>query len=270
MVGEKEEKREPIMTEQHPFKWRHFEAEIILVCVRWYLRYALSYRDLEEMMLERGLHVDHTTIYRWVQQYAPELEKRCRPHLKATNDSWRVDETYIKIKKVWTYLYRAVDSTGNTLEFLLSPTRDAEAAKRFFCKALHVTADLAPQVRPIGEQPTASAHPTITTPTPRVINVDKNAAYPKAIAELKSAGVLPEQVELRQVKYLNNLIEQDHRFIKRLTKPGMGFFSFETAWQTLQGFEIMNIIRKGQVQGVEKGDVRGKVALVAKLFGVAV
>jgi len=96
------------------FKWRHFEAEIILLCVRWYLRYALSYRDLEEMMLERGLSVDHTTIYRWVQHYAPELEKRCRPHLKTTNDSWRVDETYRKVKGVWTYLYRAVDSPSGT------------------------------------------------------------------------------------------------------------------------------------------------------------
>lgn len=119
------------MAEPHPFKWRHSQAEIILLCVRWYLRYALSYRDLEEIMLERGLPVDHTTIYRWVQCYAPELEKRCRPHLKAYNDPWKVDETYIKIKKTWTYLYRAVDSTGNTLEFLLSPTRDAEAATRF-------------------------------------------------------------------------------------------------------------------------------------------
>jgi transposase, IS6 family len=119
-----------------PFKWRHFEAEIILLCVCWYLRYPPSYRDLEEMMFERGLHVGHTTIYRWLQHYAPEMEKRCRSHLKATNDSWRVDETYIKVKKVWTYPYRAVDSQGNTLEFLLTPTRDAQAAKRFFSKAL--------------------------------------------------------------------------------------------------------------------------------------
>jgi transposase-like protein len=114
-----------------PFKWRHFEAEIILLCVRWYLRYSLSYRDLEEMMRERGLSVDHSTIYRWVQCYAPEIDKRSRPHLKACNDSWKVDETSIKIRKTWMYLYRAVDSDGNTLEFLLSPTRDAEAAKRF-------------------------------------------------------------------------------------------------------------------------------------------
>ena len=104
-----------------PFKWRHFEAEIILLCVRWYLRFPLRYRDLEEMMLERGLHVDHPTIYRWVQHYAPELEKRCRPYLKATNDSWCVDETYIKVKKVWTYLYRAVDSQGNTWNFCSPP-----------------------------------------------------------------------------------------------------------------------------------------------------
>ena len=109
------------MTELHPFKWRHFQADIILLCVRWYLRYALSYRDLEEMMRERGLHVDHTTIFRWVQRYAPELEKRCRPHLKACNDSWRVDETYIKIKKVWFSLYRAVDSDGQTPSVPLEP-----------------------------------------------------------------------------------------------------------------------------------------------------
>jgi len=282
------------MSNPSPFKWRHFEAEIILLCVRWYLRYSLSYRDLEEMMRERGLHVDHTTIYRWMQRYAPELEKRSRPHLKACNDSWRVDETYIKIKKVWTYLYRAVDSEGNTLEFLLSPTRDAEAAKRFFVKALHSTACSAPRARPVQEpveEPTAPADPITTTlaprvitvetnaaspadlnPTksaPRVINVDKNAAYPKAMAELKAAGILPEAVELRQVKYLNNLIEQDHRFIKRRVKPGLGFFSFETAWRTLQGYEVMHMVRKGQMRGVEKGDILGQVAFIASLFGVA-
>jgi transposase, IS6 family len=255
------------MNDATPFKWRHFEAEIILLCVRWYLRYSLSYRDLEEMMAERGLHVDHTTIYRWVQRYAPELDKRCRPHLKACNDSWKVDETYIKIKKTWMYLYRAVDSEGNTLEFLLSPTRDAEAAKRFFLKALHSTAGSAPRVRPVQEQveePTALADPNPTKSAPRVINVDKNAAYPKAMAELKAAGILPESVELRQVKYLNNLIEQDHRFIKRVVKPGMGFFSLETAGRTLQGYEGMHMIRKGQMQGVAKGDIGGQVTFIAR------
>ncbi|GHP00099.1 IS6 family transposase [Reticulibacter mediterranei] len=199
-------------------------------------------------MLERGLRVDHTTIYRWVQHYAPELERRCRPHLKSTTDSWRVDETYIKVKKQWMYLYRAIDSRGNTLDFFFSPTRDAQAIKRFLLKTL------------------AASH----TSEPRVINVDKNAAYPKAFNALKAAGVLPQHSELRQVKYLNNLVEQDHRFIKRLTKPGMGFFSFETAWRTLQGFEVMNMMRKGQLQGVGKGDVGGQITLVATLFGVAV
>ena len=145
-----------------------------------------------------------------VQHYAPELDKRCKPHLKATTDSWKVDETYIKVKKEWKYLYRAVDSRGNTLDFMLSPTRDGEAAKRFFLKTLAAT----------------------QSSEPRVINVDKNAAYPKAFRELKAAGLMPENGELRQVKYLNNVIEQDHRFIKRLVKPGMGFFSFQTAWRT--------------------------------------
>ena len=260
------------MNNQNPFKWRHYEADIILLCIRWYLRYSLSYRDLEEMMRERGLHVDHTTIYRWVQHYAPELDKRCRPHLKACNDSWKVDETYIKVKKVWMYLYRAIDSQGNTLEFLLSATRDAEAAKRFFVKALHSSACSAPGARPVEEQvaqPTAAADPNTTKSAPRVINVDKNAAYPKAIADLKATGVLPESVELRQVKYLNNLIEQDHRFIKRLVKPGMGFFSVETAERTLQGYEVMNMIRKGQVHGVGKGDIKDQVTFIARLFGVA-
>jgi IS6 family transposase len=141
----------------------------------------------------------------------------------------------------------------------------------FLPLALHSTANGAPQAHPVEEQmaqPATAANPA--TSAPRVINVDKNAAYPKAIADLKATGALPDHVELRQVKYLNNLIEQDHRFIKRLTKPGMGFFSFETAWRTLQGFEMMNMMRKGQLQGVNKGDVRGQVALVAKLFGVAV
>jgi transposase-like protein len=196
------------------------------------------------MKRERGLPVDHTTIYRWVQRYAPELEKRGPPHLNTTNDSWRVDETYVKVKKVWMYLYRAVDSQGTTLEFRLSPTRDAKA---FFAKTL------------------AAPHTT----TPCVITVDKNAAYPKAISELKAEGAIPEGCELRQVKYLNNIVEQDHRFIKRRVKPGLGFFSFETAWYTLQGDEVMHMIRKGQMRGVEKGDILGQIAFIASLFGVA-
>ncbi len=171
------------------------------------------------------------------------------------------------------YLYRAVDSEGNTLEFLLSATRDAEAAKRFFVKALHSTACSVPQAHLSEEQvaqSTTAADPDTIMSTPCVINVEKNAAYPKAIAALKAAGMLPEQVELRQVKYLHNLVEQDHRFIKRLVKPGMGFFSVETAGRTVQGYGVMNMLRKGQLRGVGKGDITGQIAFIASLFGVAV
>jgi transposase-like protein len=215
--------------------------------VRWYLRYALSYRDLEEMMRERGLSLDHTTIYRGVQRYAPELEKRCRPHLRPTTDSYRVDETYIKIKGRWCYLYRAVDSTGQTIDFLLSAKRDVGAAKRFFRRMLKNTP---------GQ-------------SPRVINVDKNPAYPPAVEELKAEGVPPNQCQLRQCKYLNNVVEQDHRFLNRRVNPGLGFFSFRTARRTIIGYEAMNIIRKGQITGVSKGDIQGQVRFVESLFGVA-
>src|SRR3954454_9439901 len=148
------------------FRKRHFEAEIIVLCVRWYLRFGLSYRNLEELMAERNLNVDHVTIWRWVQRYAPELNRRCRPELRMTNRSWRVDETYLRVAGEWTYLYRAVDSTGDTIDFLLSPTRDAGAAKRFFQKALR----------------------SANHPRPRVINLDGNPAYPKAINELKNSA----------------------------------------------------------------------------------
>lgn len=203
------------------FKWRHFLPDVILLNVRWYCRYALSYQDLEEMMVERGIEVDHSTINRWVLKYAPELDKRIRPHLRSTNDSWRVDETYIKVKGQWKYLYRAVDSQGNTLDFLLSAKRDAVAAERFWRKTLN------------------ASH----TQSPRVINVDKNVAYPPAVDHLKADEQLPGTTELRLVLYLNNQVEQDHRFIKRLTNPGMGFASFNSARRTLRGMEAMNMIR---------------------------
>ncbi len=228
------------------FKWRHFLPEIILLNVRWYCRYALSYRDLEEMMQERGVEVDHSTINRWVLKYAPELDKRIRPHLKPTNDSWRVDETYIKIKGEWKYLYRAVDSEGNTLDFLLSAKRDGKAAARFFHRVLK------------------AQH----TQTPRVITVDKNAAYPVAIKRLKGDKTIAATTELRQSKYLNNVIEQDHRNIKRITKPMMGFKSFNTARRTLSGIEAMNMMRKGQVKGGDQGDSVSGIKFIEALFGI--
>jgi transposase, IS6 family len=198
-------------------------------------------------MGERNLTVDHTTIYRWVQRYAPELEKRRRPYLQPTNDSYRVDETYIKIKGQWYYLYRALDSTGQAIDFMLSAKRDAKAAKRFFRKML--------------KSPSHSS--------PRVINVERNKAYPPAVEELKEEGVLSIATQLRRCKYLNNIVEQDHRFIKRRVNPGLGFFSFKTARRTISGFEAMNIIRKGQIEGVGKGDIRGQVRFVSNLFRLA-
>lgn len=198
-------------------------------------------------MQKRGVEVDHSTLNRWVLKYAPELDKRIGPYLKQTNDSWRVDETYIEVKGEWKYLYRAVDSDGNTLDFLLAAKRDAQAAQRFFRKALK------------------AAH----NQEPRVITVDKNVAYPKAIDELKEKKELSKTVKLQQKKYLNNIVEQDHRGIKRLVKPGMGFGSFNTARQTIKGYEIMNMMRKGQIQGVVKGAVTERVKFIAEIFGVA-
>jgi transposase-like protein len=235
------------MRDPSPFKWRHFEAEIILCAVRWYLRYALSYRDVEELMRERGLAVDHTTVFRWVQRYAPELDKRCRPLLKVTNDSYRVDETYIKIKKQWHYLYRAVDSTGATLDFMLSATRDADAAEQFFRKVLD------------------AGH----TRVPRVITVDQNAAYPAAFEVLQQERTLPETCLLRQCKYLNNVVEQDHRFVKRRVNPGLGFGAFTTAQRTIQGYEAMHRLRKGQLHGVAKRDILAQNRVINQLFGLA-
>ena len=233
----------------HPalFKWKHFQPEIILLNVRWYGRYALSYRDLEEIMAERGLSVDHSTLNRWVLQYGPELDKRCRPHRRPTHDSWRVDETYVKVKGEYKYLYRAVDSSGQTLDFMLSAKRDTKAAKRFLKKALK------------------ARH----TQTPRVINVDKHAAYPPAVDELKKEETLTEDTELRPIKYLNNLIEQDHRRIKRLVKPGLGFDSFNTARRTLKGYEAMAMIRKGQIKDIDRDNVTGQISFIHKIFGLA-
>lgn len=236
------------MNSKQPFKWKHFQGEVILLCVRWYLKYALSYRNLEEIMMERGLSVDHTTIYRWVMIYAPEIDKRSRNYLKPTNDSWRVDETYIKVKGQWKYLYRAVDSNGNTLDFMLSAKRDHQAAKRFFKKVLKARHNK----------------------KPRVINVDKNAAYPIAVEELKQEELLSTDCELRPKKYLNNIIEQDHRFPKKLAKYKSYFQFFHTGWRTLRGYEIMNAIRKGQIENVSKGDILGQRDFIHNIFGIAV
>jgi IS6 family transposase len=199
------------------------------------------------MLQDRGVSVDHTTVFRWIQSYAVELEKRIRPHLRLSNGSWRVDETYVTVKGRWTCLYRAVDSRGQTIDFLLSAKRDAEAAKRFFRKAL------------------AQPH----TVNLRTITVDKNPAYPKAVAEMKKDGELWRRSRLRQVKYLNNIVEQDHRRIKRLTRPGLGFYGFGTARRTLAGCEAMAMMRTGQVRNIDGGDIVAQATFIAELLQVA-
>jgi len=229
------------------FKGRHFEAEIIVLCVRRYLRYALSLRNLEEIMVERNVRVDHVTIWRWIQCYAPELSRRCQRQLRKTNASWRVDETYLRVAGKWTYLYRAVDSAGDTIDFLLSPKRDADAAKRFFQRALRST-----------------SHPRA-----RVINVDGNPAYPKVIEELKRAQELGKRCRCRPVRYLNNVVEQDHRTIKRRVRASQGFRSFPSACRTIQGMETIHMIRKGQIRWLPKDDILGQAMFIAGLFGVA-
>jgi len=198
------------------------------------------------MMEERGLSIAHTTIMRWVHQYGPELDERVRRHLKTTNDSWRVDETYVKVKGQWMYLYRAVDSEGNTIDFYLSESRDKQAAKRFFKKAL------------------AASHIC----KPRVITVDKNPVYAVAIQELKEEKRMPEGIQLRQVKYLNNIVEQDHRFIKKRVRSMLGFKSYETATSILSGVETMHMMKKGQLH-LQVKSAQNEVRFIHKLFGIA-
>jgi transposase, IS6 family len=199
------------------------------------------------MMKERGLDVDHSTVFRWVQRYAPEINKRMRQHLKMSGTSYRVDETYIKVGKTCKYLYRAVDKEGSTIEFMLSAKRDVCAAKRFFKRMMR------------------AEHRRL----PFSISVDKNAAYPEAFSASQAERVVPKDCKLRRVKYLNNVIEQDHRFIKRKVRASQCFKRFHTAERTLEGIEAMNMIRKGQIKRLAGGDVPGQAKFVESLFGVA-
>jgi transposase-like protein len=199
------------------------------------------------MMAERNLSVDHTTIWRWVQRYAPVLASRIKPELKPTGrPSWRVDETYVRVAGKWTYLYRAVDSAGASIDFYLSQERDAAAAKQFFRKAL------------------AAANP----PLPGVINVDGNPSYPKVVTELKQERKLGRRCRCRTCPYLNNIVEQDHRAVKRRINAKQGFRSFDGAGRTIQGYEVIQMIRKGQVRWLPKGDVTGQVLFIHQTLGL--
>jgi transposase-like protein len=227
------------------FKRRRFPIEIILLCVRWYCKYGISYRDLAEMMQERGVEVDPSTIFRWVQRYAPELDKRIRQYQGPRSASWRVDETYVRVGGRWEYLFRAVDKHGQLIDFMLSDRRNTRAAYRFLRKALTMMGDYPPS--------------SITT--------DRLASYPKAIRRLQSKGLLSKNVEHRTSKYLNNVIEADHGALKRVIRPTRGFQRMKTASATIRGFEIMRMIRRGHCMLPATG-VTGEIRLVNQLFGL--
>ncbi len=208
------------------FKGSHFEREVILWGVRWYVAYPISYRQLEEMLEERGVEVDHSTLNRWVVKYAPLLDQQFRARKRRVGSSWRLDETYVKVKGSWKYLYRAVDKAGATVDFLLTAKRDHKAALRFLRKA-------------VGQHD-----------VPEKITIDKSGANTAAIESYNAEH--QADIEIRRIKYLNNIVEQDHRAVKRVVRPMMGFKSFRSAAATLAGVELMHMIRKGQLRAMGK------------------
>ena len=208
-------------------KGTQFEKDIILWGVRWYVAYPISYRQLEEMMGERGVRVDHSTLNRWVIKYAPAVAKRFRRCQRPVGRSWRLDETYVKIKGKAAYLYRAVDKDGHTIDFLLTPTRDRDAAEAFLHKAIH------------------------TQGLPEKITIDKSGSNTAAITHYNK--IHKTAIIIRHSKYLNNIVEQDHRAVKRVVKPRLGFKSFWSARCTIAGIEVMHAIRKGQLDTTQTG-----------------
>jgi putative transposase len=213
------------------FKGRHFGRSVILLCVRWYLAYSLSLRDLEEMMAERGISVDHTTIHRWTVHYAPLLLERFNRRKRAVAGKWHLDETYIKVRGQWRYLYRAIDSNGDTVEFWFSERRNLSAAKRFLRKAL-------------------KRHGR-----PERIVVDGSQTNREAIVSCDTTDRLQDRsrrklkpIRIRQSAYLNNRIEQDHRAVKRRVRPMLGFKSLASARAILDGIEMVHMMRKGQAK----------------------
>lgn len=213
----------------------HYPLEVMLLCVRWYAAYALSFRNLEEMMAERGVEVDHATVHRWALKILPVLAKVFRRRKRPLGRSWRMDETYIRVSGQWKYLYRAVDRLGHTVDFLLTAKRDHAAARRFFERAIGLH------------------------DVPEKITIDKSGANKAAVhSMIADSGV---EIELRQSKYLNHLIEQDHRAIKRRTRPMLGFKDFHCAAKLIAGIETMHMVRKGQLNCPA-----GKVTSAAQQF----
>ncbi len=199
----------------------HYPLEVMLTCVRWYVAYPLSLRHVEEMMQERGVYVDHVTIHRWMIKMLPILAATFRRRKRAVNSSWRLDETYIKVSGQWKYLYRAVDKFGDTVDFLLTAKRDLAAARRFLERAINLH------------------------DVPEKVTIDKSGANTAAIESVKADACI--DILMRQNKYLNNIVEQDHRAIKRITRPMMGFKSFWSARIIIAGIETMHMIKKGQM-----------------------
>ena len=203
----------------------HYPIEVMLVCVRWYAAYPLSLRQIEEMMAERGVAVDHATIHRWAIKMTPVLAAILRRRKRPVGTSWRMDETYIRVSGEWKYLYRAVDRAGQTIDFLLRAHRDLAAARSFLERAIDLHG------------------------VPEKITIDKSGANTAAIVGLRAdSGV---DIEMHQSKYLNNLIEQDHLAIKRVVRPMLGFKSFRCARAILSGIETMHMIKKGQLDAVK-------------------
>ena len=200
----------------------HYPLDVILTCVRWYVAYPLSLRHLEEMMAERGVSVDHSTVHRWAIKLLPVLEKAFRLRKRPVGKSWRLDETYIRVKGEWRHLYRAVDKDGNTIDFLLRAHWDKPAARRYLEKAI------------------ARNH------VPETVTIDKSGANLAALEAINADREVP--IKIRQSKYLNNVVEQDHRAIKRRTRPMLGFKTFHCARILLAGIELTHMIAKGQMQ----------------------
>ena len=229
------------------FRGFRFPAEVILWAVRWYLQFPISYRDLERMLADRGVSVDHTTLYRWVQRFAPELEKRLRRHLRCCRGPWHVDETYVRVGGEWRYLYRAVDGSGQTIDFRLSAKRDKKAARRLFRQALARE----------------------NTRNPQVIVTDRLRSYPGALRGMKRDGELGRFTRHRRGRWLTNRVEPDHRRVKRRTRPMRGFESFRTARRTLAGVEALAMLTKGQVRAAPANDISAQRAFVHQIFGLA-
>jgi transposase, IS6 family len=229
------------------FRKRQFEPVIIVTCVRWYLRYPLSARDVECLIAERGLSVDHTTVWRWTQRYGPQLNRQLAGQVKRKSSTWHMDETFVHVGGRQMYLFRAVDSYGQTVDFYLSETRDREAVKLFLRKAL--------------------ANPD--NRLPYVFATDGLRSYPAAIREMKADGEIRSTCRHRKRRYCNNRVESDHRHVKRRLRAMQWPRTTRTAAAVIQGIEAANMIRKGQVLGITRHNLHGQAWVFGALLGIA-